>query len=273
MQFHVIKPSPALAPYIQHYWALETDMNDGIVKERIVPTGNIELMFHFRKPFCSVSPSGKSQTQYRSMISGINHSWFDVGTNGESGALAVTFFPGATSNFFNLPMMELEGKTLHLGDIVKNESFYIEEQLAEAISLQDRIRIIESFLMKRLRPVAVNDAKLIQQGVLFVKNSKGQIRASELAKNLYVTPKTLERKFACYVGNTPKQFIKIVRFHEVMTNLTTVKPGKLTQHSHENGYFDQAHFIRDFKAYSGYTPKELLSQKYCNGLSQDTGQI
>jgi AraC-like DNA-binding protein len=75
------------------------------------------------------------------------------------------------------------------------------------------------------------------------------------------------------VGNTPKQFIKIVRFHEVMTNLTTVKPGKLTQHAHENGYFDQAHFIRDFKAYSGYTPKELLSQKYCNGLSQDTGQI
>ncbi len=248
---------------------METDMYDGIVKERVVPTGNIELMFHYRKPFSSISPSGESHTQPRSMISGISHSWFDVSTGGESGALAVTFYPGAAANFFNLPMMELEGRSIHLVDIVKNEALSIEEQLAEATSLKDRIRIIECFLLRMLRPVAVHDTNLIQQGIRHIKKCKGQIRASELAQNLCVTPKTLERKFACYVGNTPKQFIKIIRFHGVMTNLTSAQSGKLTRHALENGYFDQAHFIRDFKSYSGYTPKELLSKNYCTGLNQD----
>jgi len=273
MQFKVISPSSPLARYVQHYWVLETDKHDGIVTERVVPTGNIEVMFHYRKPFSSISPSGESQTQHRAMISGINQSWFDVSTGGESGALAVTFYPGAAANFFNLPMMELEGKSLHLGDIVKYESFSLEEQLAEAANLPERIKIVENFLMKRLHPVAAFDTQLIQRGVMFIKKFKGQIRASELAKQLYVTPKTLERKFACYVGNTPKQFIKIVRFNEVMISLTSVQSGRLTQHAMENGYFDQAHFIKDFKSYSGYTPSELLSQNFCTGLSQDIGQI
>ncbi|MBW6480947.1 MAG: hypothetical protein K0B37_16065 [Bacteroidales bacterium] len=192
MQFHTIYPSPSLAPFIQHYWILETNVYDGIVTERVVPTGNIEMMFHYRKPFSSISPSGESQTQHRSMISGINHSWFDVSAGGESGSLAVTFYPGAAASFFHLPMTELEDRSIHLGDIVKKEAFSVEEQLAEAASLQERIRIVENFLMKRLRPVATFDTKLIQQGVVLIKKCKGQIRASELAQKLYVTPKTRE---------------------------------------------------------------------------------
>ena len=272
MQFQVIYPSPPLAPYIRHYWILESDKHDGIIKERVVPTGNIELMFHFRKPFLSISPSGKSESQALSMISGISHSWFDVSTGGESGALAVTFYPGAAAYFFNLPMMELEGKSLHLGDVDISDVGFIEEQMAEAASTAERVRIVENFLVKRLQSLSVNDFRLVKHGVQLIKNHRGQIRASELSEKLCVTPRTLERKFAFYVGNTPKKFIKIVRFHEVMTNLTSVKMGKLTQHALENGYFDQAHFIKDFKTYSGYTPKELLSNNFCPDLSQDIGQ-
>lgn len=273
MQFQVICPSPALTPYIRHYWVLESDKHDGTIKERVVPTGNIELMFHYRKPFLSISPSGKSESQALSMISGISHSWFDVSTMGESGALAVTFLPGAAVSFFNLPMMELEGKSLNLGDVDICDVGLIEEQMAEAASTFERVRIVENFLVKRLRPVSVFDFRLVQHGVQLIKNHRGQIRASELAQKLCVTPRTLERKFASYIGNTPKKFINIVRFHEVLTNLTSAKPGKLTQHALENGFFDQAHFIRDFKTYSGYTPRELLSNNFCPDLSQDIGKV
>ncbi len=259
MHFQVVHPSRALAPYIQHYWILETNKSDGIIQERVVPTGNIELMFHYRNPFYSLSQRGESHIQPRSMISGINRSWFDVSTSGESGALAVTFRPGTAANFFNLPMVELANRSIHLEELIKKEIIFVEEQLAEAFSLQARIQIVEQFLMKRFCPVAACDTNLIKQGIRLIENHKGQIRADKLAQNLFVTPKTLERKFARMVGNTPKQFIKIIRFHHVMTKLTATQPGMLTQHALENGYFDQAHFIRDFKAYSGYTPKELLS--------------
>lgn len=270
MHIQIIPPSSLLAPYIQHYWVLESHLHDDLVQERVVPTGNIEIIFHYRKPFCSISSRGVSFTQPRSMISGVKNSWFDVRTTGESGALAVTFLPGAAANFFNLPMMELEGRSLHLADTLNHtQVLTIEDQLAEASGLTERIRIIEGFLIKKLRPFKAFDQHLIQKGVCYILKHKGQIKARELAQNLCVTPKTLERKFACYVGSSPKQFIKILRFYRAMSNLTSANTGSLTQHALANGYFDQAHFIKDFKSYAGFTPKEMLSHKYCNGLNLD----
>ncbi|TVQ07363.1 MAG: AraC family transcriptional regulator [Bacteroidetes bacterium] len=273
MHFQIIKPRPALAPYIQHYWVLETTLMDGIVKERVVPTGDIELMFHYRKPFYVLDASGASTFQPRSIITGLTSSWSDVITGGESGAFVVTFYPGAAANFFNFPLLELEDKSVHLNDILHNEAICIEEQIAEATSLQARINIIENFLMKRVSPIAPHDSNLINQGVMCISKHKGQISALALSEQLCVTPKTLERKFARLVGKTPKQFIKIIRFQEVMKSLSGVQPGLLTQHALSNGYFDQAHFIKDFKTYSGYTPKELISQKQCPDLIPEPGKF
>ncbi len=100
-----------------------------------------------------------------------------------------------------------------------------------------------------------------------INQSKGQINASELPRKLLLTNKSLERKFSALLGKTPKQFIRIVRFEGAILNLS--KPGKpgdkyLTQMTYENGYFDQAHFAKDFKSLSGYTPKEFLALASCN---------
>jgi AraC-like DNA-binding protein len=76
--------------------------------------------------------------------------------------------------------------------------------------------------------------------------------------------KTLERKFACLVGKTPKQYARIVRFTEVIKGFSSMNDPLLTTHAYENGYFDQAHFVKDFKALSGYTPKEFLSRYPCH---------
>jgi AraC-like DNA-binding protein len=266
MDFHIIKPCLPLSPYIKHYWVLESSFADGIVQERVVPTAEIELMFHYRKPFNVIHPSGEGTLQPRSIISGLASSWSDVFTNGESGAFVVSFYPGAAANFFNLPLHHLEDKSLHLNDVIHNEALDIEEQMAEATSLQSRVIIIEDFLLKRIFPIAPHDSKLVNQGVCFIRGHKGRISALALSEQLCVTPKTLERKFASYVGKTPKQFIKIIRFQNVMMSLSTAQPTQLTHHAIDNGYFDQAHFIKDFKAYSGYTPKELLSRKQCTDL-------
>jgi AraC-like DNA-binding protein len=263
MQLQVIAPSTPLSYYIQHYWVLETSIDEETVKERVVPTGNIELMFHYRKPFQTHTPQGNILAQPQSSLSGISRSWFDVSAGGGSGALAVTFYPGAAAYFFNFPMRDLEGQSIQLSDLTNNEAGFIEEQLAEADSLQQRIKIVENYLMRKLRPMVSPDLQTIGHGVQYIKKLNGQLSALDLAKELCVTPKTLERKFACYVGETPKQYIKIVRFQKVMQNLMFATPGKLTQQALENGYFDQAHFIKDFKAYSGYTPRELLLQNHC----------
>ncbi|MBN1118667.1 MAG: AraC family transcriptional regulator, partial [Bacteroidales bacterium] len=77
------------------------------------------------------------------------------------------------------------------------------------------------------------------------------------------SPKTLERKFAKYLGKTTKQLIKLIRFQEVLHDFGCTNELNLTEHAYNNGYFDQSHFIHDFKSYTGYTPKEF-SAKYPN---------
>jgi AraC-like DNA-binding protein len=84
-----------------------------------------------------------------------------------------------------------------------------------------------------------------------------------LASQLAVTSKSLERKFASLIGKSPKQFIRIIRFQEVMNGLVNHQPQCLTEFAFNNGYFDQSHFIREFKAFSGYTPREFVKLCPC----------
>jgi len=84
-----------------------------------------------------------------------------------------------------------------------------------------------------------------------------------LASKLAVTSRNLERKFASLVGKSPKQFIRIVRFQEVMNGIIHQKPNYLTEYAFNNGYFDQSHFIHEFKTLSGYTPSEFVKLCPC----------
>jgi AraC-like DNA-binding protein len=72
----------------------------------------------------------------------------------------------------------------------------------------------------------------------------GQIPAAELANRLSVTSKTLERKFAAYIGKTPRQYSKLIRFRQILKDISSIKNVTLTEHAFRNGYFDQSHFIR-----------------------------
>ncbi|HNZ72737.1 MAG TPA: helix-turn-helix domain-containing protein, partial [Prolixibacteraceae bacterium] len=101
----------------------------------------------------------------------------------------------------------------------------------------------------------------LDKGIQVIKQSRGQISANSLAEKLTTTPKSVERKFSNHLGKTPKQYIKLVRFQETLNDFSKHENIHLTEYAYRNGYFDQAHFIRDFKSFSGYTPREFV-EKY-----------
>jgi AraC-like DNA-binding protein len=263
MTFQYITPSKFLSQYIKHYWVLEAEDSDGRVCERIIPTGIIEWMFHYGKTFIVKSPEAE-KFQPRSFVSGINSHYTDVSTRGESGVIAVTFYPHGASQFLGFPLSEIENVSIDLRDIFCAEIRDVEEQICAASSLMERIGIVEQFLLSRFQPMKTNDLLLIKESVNLINQSKGQIFASDLSKKLLLTNKSLERKFSVLLGKTPKQYIRIVRFQGVIDRLSNPQNWKLTQLAYESGYFDQAHFIKDFKTLSGYTPKEFLSLGPCH---------
>jgi len=262
MRFLYIKPTGILSQYIEHYWVLEADDSDGEISERIIPTGNIELMFHYKKTFITRG-NGEVKEQPRTIITGINSGFSDVTTRGESGVIAVTFYPWGAYSFFNFPLLEIENMSISLDDVCNDKVRNIEEQIQEAKTLNERVSIIESFLFRCLCTTRNNDVQLIKSGVALINQSKGQISTSNLSDKMAVSGKSLERKFSFFLGKTPKQFIKIVRFQEVIRSLTANQTKSLTGIALENGYFDQAHFIKDFKSLSGYTPREFLGLDPC----------
>lgn len=260
MRFHYYSPSEVLAPYIRQYWVLEAGASEAPVTERVVPNAHIELMFHYGNPF-DISTAGHRSSQPRSLISGLSHTFSDVVTRGESGVIAVAFHPYGACNFFPFSLRELENLSIGLEDIDRSEIRDVEDRLGRARTLPERIVIVERYLAGRLKPIDPLDMKRLREGLRLIRESRGQIRVPELAEALCLSGKTLERKFAAYLGKAPKQYLRIVRFVESMHSLQ--RPGKenLTRIALGNGYFDQAHFINDFKALSGLTPSEFAA--YC----------
>ncbi len=104
---------------------------------------------------------------------------------------------------------------------------------------------------------------MVESAINLIEHSGGQLMVGELARNLNVSEKSLERKFPVLVGKSTKQFIRTVRFNRVIRALARGEAAYLTEYAYNNGYYDQAHFIKEFKTFSGYTPREFVSRFPC----------
>jgi AraC-like DNA-binding protein len=269
MKFKIVSPSGFLRKYIKYYCFMDSDTHDGDVTERVIPTENIQLMFHYKNPFVVYNKTGSATRQPRSIVSGLSNTFSDVSTFGDAGVVFVLFHPAGACHFFEFPLVHIENKSINLSDIFTTEISQVEDDLFLERSIAGKILVIEKFLTKKFSPIPSYDDLIIQNGVDYIRHCKGQINAGILSDKLSTTSKTLERKFSRYLGKTPKQVIKLIRFQKVITDLSTIQYSNLTEYAYRNGYFDQAHFIKDFKEYSGYTPKEFIAKYSSHGSAID----
>jgi len=268
MRYQYIKPSAFLSDFVKHYWVLEIDGSDGNLAERVIPTGNIELMFHYRKPFAVINTVNNSLSlQPLTILSGLISGFSDVTSVGDSGVLAVSFQPFGACQFFKFPLTEIENKSVDLKAVLGDKIRGIEEQLSNAYHLTERIAIVEDFLKKVFCPLDTYDLAFLKKALSLIETSKLSIQSHELADKLAVSNKSLERKFAARLGKTPKQYLKMMRFQMAVKRLSMANDQALTDLAYQCGYFDQAHFIRDFKLFSGYTPGEF--KQVCNFQGQE----
>lgn len=259
MQFQVIQPNLLLKPFIRQYSFMESELQEGNVTERVIPIEGIQLMIHYKNPFIVYSPDNTFIAQPRSILSGLSNTYSDVSTQGEAGVVFIQFYPAGACHFFDIPLSHFENKTIDLSEVYQRDIKKLEEQVYLEKSMTGKINVIEGFLMKRFSPIPKPDNLLLQTGIQLIKKSKGQVSISTLSDELAITPKSLKRKFLRYLGHSPKQFIKLIRYQETLVNFRKYKNMSLTEHAYLNGYYDQSHFIKDFKTFTGYTPKGFVT--------------
>ena len=157
MNFQIVQPSGFLKNHIKYYCFMESGICEGNVMERVIPTENIQLMFHYRNPFIVYHSDNSAIRQPQSILSGLSNSFSDVSTNGETGVIFISFYPAGACHFFNFPLSEIENQSLNMADVLGNEVKQIEESLYFSETIKKKILIIENFLLRRYSPIPLHE--------------------------------------------------------------------------------------------------------------------
>lgn len=227
-------------------------------KQRIVPDGCMEMIFHCGDLYEQFLNDGKTILQPRSFVFGQITRPLEIAPIGGSNIIAARFHPDGFSPFNNMPLSEMENKAVSLNSLFNKEGLQLEERVLAASTTGKRIRIIETFLLNKLMSPEVTD-RIAKQSVEILLKLNGQLSVDDLATQLKINRRQLERKFSSAIGLSPKQFAKVIRLQAALKMLEKKQFTSLTSLAYENGYFDQAHFIKDFKEFTGMSPGQFYT--------------
>jgi AraC-like DNA-binding protein len=256
MRHHEFSPCPGLEPYVRLIWVLELDRPaDFGPPERIAPDGLLEVVFHYGTPFACRHAGGGFVSQPRSVAISQTRRFVEIRPEGPIGLISVRFQPWGAYHFLGLPISELADAQVATGHLWGREANDLEERLAEAASMRERVALVERFLLSQLHRHRKVDVEPL---VRTIWSRRGQVTVRELCARLGVGERRLQRTFAAALGTTPKGFVRLSRFLSACGLLRSGRESTLTDVGLASGYYDQSHFIADFKVFSGMTPSQFV---------------
>jgi AraC-like DNA-binding protein len=255
-------PRAPLSEYVNLLWLYE-GYTQPHAKERILPTGEMQIVINLREDrTCMYDPEdpARCRTFRGALFSGAHSQYQVIDTAEQESVIGVHFRPGGAFPFLRMPAGELRDATVGLDDLWGASAGELRDRLLEAATAQARIAILEEVLMDRLlrrcdRHGAVSFAMrrfLAGPQVTTIASVTGQVGLS---------PKRFIQVFRDETGFTPKVFCRIRRFQQALDHMEGRKRVDWTNVALDCGYFDQAHFIHDFRAFSGINPSTYLAQQ------------
>lgn len=250
MKFDKHFPTAQLKPYIKYFVVSENELES---EYKVFPSSGLVIGFQYKGKL-SVIKNNEENRLTTAGITGISDGYKIFKNSANIGTILVYFTEVGFTNFASHPANELFNLSLSLDDIFgKNSVVEVEEKMTIATSDKQRIKVVEQFLLSLLKDIETD--KLIIEAVKLIYQTKGTIRIKELNERLFISQSPFEKRFRKVVGTTAKKFASIVRFNSVLDNLNETK--SLTEICYKNNFFDQAHFIKDFKQYTGDTPENF----------------
>ncbi len=231
--------APELLGHVARHWIVRWDLGPGgRFEQEILPHPCVNLSSEPGLIAVYGIPLGRS----RHAIEG---SGMVVGTK---------FRPGGFAGFVDGPVSEISGRIVGLPELFGSAGIHLERELADAAGDPDaHLRLVEDFLRERL-PEPDPRYELVRAAVADMLSSPPSTTVAELADRQAVSPRTLQRLFRDYVGVSPKWVLKRYRMHEAAERIAAGETDGGAELALDLGYFDQAHFIRDFTAQIGSSP-------------------
>lgn len=211
----------------------------------VIPDGCIDILIDCNLEF----PSGK--------VCGSVLKSKEIILQPEVDYFGVRFMPGDTNLTENYTMKEIVNSELPFEDVFWSNSNLL-EQIISTNSFTDRVALFNSFLDKRNLKESL---EILQHSLRLIYLSKGNITTDQVAREIGYSTRYLRKLFESNMGISPKLFCQIVRFQKSLELLMDEGTDSLWSVIVENGYYDQAHIIREFKNFGYITPGQFLNKK------------
>lgn len=240
-----VAPVPALAGLVQHFWSVRWDLRGMPQQQReTLPHPNVHLVFE-----------AGGQTR----VHGIHSGRFTTVLEGCGGVFGVKFRPGGMRPFLGRSVSSLRDRSLPPQQIFGTDAAMLEDEVHADEDDSRRIAAVERYLLAHLPPA---DPQVARVGEIVdgIAADCGITAVEQVLERWNLGRRALQRLFNEYVGVGPKWVINRYRLHEAVERLAQGGDVDWARLALDLGYFDQAHFIRDFKALVGRTPGEYLRQ-------------
>ncbi len=239
------RPAPPLASYVETLWYCQ-GYQVAHSKERVLPNGRFQLI---------IDLDGSQQAG--GLVIGLRSRYSVIETARLQSLMGVVFYPGGAHGFFDAPSDEFYNKVVRLDDLWGTIAGALRDRLRECASPAEKFRLLESELQRRALVVPPLHAA-VRYALEELRRLACMQRISDITAETRLSRRRFAQLFREQVGMTPKLFLRLNRFQQVVRQAASGAPVDWADVAIEGGFCDQAHMAHEFRVFSGISPGTFL---------------
>lgn len=261
LEINEYKPSASLSAFVELFWKGNFNLNSTrLFTQRVIPNGYVELVIHTNDSHCELLQGSDFSYSPDYLLIGIHTKPYDVNFRSNVKVFGIRFKPEGVYSIFGIPAADIHHNFIDAESVFCKLFKEFCSSLRESESVSQMIFQTEDFLNKRISSRNLNVNYLIKAADI-IRKSNCKLSVEQLAEKVNISTRQLEREFKYKLGMSPKSYMRIARLNAVNRRILNGERVDLTALSFSSGYADQAHFIRDFKNFTGESPKIFLGKK------------
>jgi AraC-like DNA-binding protein len=261
MKVSFTRPEKQLSPYVAFIWVFESSFGVPHADSRIiVPDGRAKIIVPYRNALCAaVNTRLLNAKEHQIFLVGIQSNPTTItSTATDTGTIGMELTPKGLYHLFHLSMHEITNRMVSFEELFGPQGARLQQLVGDAEDPKEKIVLLQAALTHVLQKHE-KEYVLLDHTLDLLTQTHGMMRVQELADHLGYTKRYVDLLFKEHVGVSPKSLASILRFQEVYQGWMQQKSPTFFRNHWPDYYYDQSHFIKEFKRFTGFTPQQYTA--------------